>query len=183
MEYITEIPAHIRALPEAEQGPALVKAIHDRKADVSRETGMDLDLDSQAGHFEQLRQMMIFGEAWVDAEANTIRYRPDEHPWDLVRSGGRGWGKAGVLVQWIDEMARAHAAAEDERAALLRDVSARGLNPPKAEHSPVTIVHWACVKPTERFMPAESILLDWIKEMPESVSEDSLLDRYTFRYL
>lgn len=30
---ITEIPAHIRALPEEEQGPALVKAIHDRKAD------------------------------------------------------------------------------------------------------------------------------------------------------
>lgn len=141
---------------------------------------MELDLDSQAGYFEQLRQMMIFGEAWVDAEANTIRYRPDEHPWDVLQPAGRRGGKSWTM-QWMDEMT--HWTATHDRLAIVRDVSARGLNPPKAEHSPVTIVHWACVKPTERFMPAESILLDWIKEMPESVSEDSLLDRYTFRYL
>lgn len=30
-EPILEVPAHIAALPEEEQGPALVKAIHDRK--------------------------------------------------------------------------------------------------------------------------------------------------------
>ena len=37
-EPILEVPAHITALPEEEQGPALVQAIHDRKANVSRET-------------------------------------------------------------------------------------------------------------------------------------------------
>ena len=31
-EPITQIPAHIATLPVEEQGPALVKAIHDRKA-------------------------------------------------------------------------------------------------------------------------------------------------------
>lgn len=35
-EPITEIPDHIAALPEEEQGPALVKAIHDRKAKVTQ---------------------------------------------------------------------------------------------------------------------------------------------------
>lgn len=39
-EPILEVPAHIAALPEEEQGPALVKAIHDRK---------------QLGHWEEMR--------------------------------------------------------------------------------------------------------------------------------
>lgn len=180
MEHITEIPAHIRALPEAEQGPALVKAIHDRKADVSRETGMDLDLDSQAGYFEQLRQMMIFGEAWVDAEANTIRYRPDEHPWAALQPAGRRGGKSWA-VQWMDEMT--HWAATHDRLAIVRDVSARGLNPPKAEHSPVAVVHWGCLKPTDMGQPYTSQLQDWIMQALEPPGQDSLMDRYRFPYL
>ena len=39
MEPILEIPEHIKALPEPEQGPALVKAIHDRKL-MTHETGV-----------------------------------------------------------------------------------------------------------------------------------------------
>lgn len=104
----------------------------------------ELSLDSAEGYFEQLRQIMIFGETWVDAEANTIRYRPDEYPWDLLRLGGRGFGKTTPLTQWIDEMAQARAAEER----VLRDVAARGLTPPEPDDTPLTI-RWACLKPTD----------------------------------
>lgn len=43
-EPITEIPDHIRSLPEEEQGPALVKAIHDRKAVEQRRAEFNAEL-------------------------------------------------------------------------------------------------------------------------------------------
>ena len=83
------------------------------------------------------------------------------------------------MVQWIDEMAEAHAAEES----VLRDVSARGLNPPKAEHSPVIVVHWGCLRPTEMRKTSESVLMDWIMETQETPGQNSLIDRYRFPYL
>lgn len=55
MEPITEIPAHIRALPEAEQGPALVKAIHDRK------TAEQLRVEFNAEMHEALQEQFQLG--------------------------------------------------------------------------------------------------------------------------
>lgn len=107
---------------------------------------MELDLDSSEGYFEQLRQMMIFGEAWVDAEANTIRYRPDEHPWDILQPAGRRGGKTTAVRQWVDEIA--HWAATHDRRAIVRDVAGRGLTPPELDDTPLT-VRWSCTKPAD----------------------------------
>lgn len=51
-EPILEIPAHIAALPEAEQGPALVAAIHDRRfqAGLDRARAEVLDVAREQHH-------------------------------------------------------------------------------------------------------------------------------------
>lgn len=46
-----------------------------------------------------------------------------------------------AFVEWVDELARVY----EEREKMLRDVAARGLTPPKADDTPVTI-RWACPK-------------------------------------
>lgn len=96
-----------------------------------------------------------------------------------MEPAGRRGGKATIVAQWIDE----HIRLFEARETVLRDVSARGLNPPKAEHSPVVVVRWTCLKPTEIRKTSESMLMDWIMEVQETPGPNSLIDRYRFPYL
>lgn len=94
MEEITEIPAHIKALPEAEQGPALVEAIHQRK---------------------QLAQ------AW---EYYSSIPAPTYDPFKATRqilAGARGHGKNRMQAEWLrKEAARAEYDRQREDALYLK---------------------------------------------------------------
>ena len=83
-----------------------------------------------------------------------------------------------VFMEWVDELAEAYIARE----AMLAGVAARGLTPPKADDTPLTI-RWVCAKPTETPNALEKELLSWPRESLAHWGGDSLLDRYRFPFL
>lgn len=84
-----------------------------------------------------------------------------------------------VFVQWVDEAVKAYEA----RQAMLAELAARALATAELEHSPATIAHWSCQKPTEVLKPFEIVVPDWRPRVEAFAMQDSLLDRYRFPFL
>lgn len=75
-----------------------------------------------------------------------------------------------VFLEWVDELARAHA----EREALLAEVADRALLAADAEPSPAVIVRWACDRPTEPPLGGYTA----IAKLADDVPFGELLRRY-----
>lgn len=104
----------------------------------------ELSLDSQEGYFENLRQLIIYGESNANYYLGTIIRRESQSPWDLYFMGGRQAGKT-ALLQRIEKFA---AAARRGRLTAVEELAERALTPPKPSDMPVT-VRWKCPKPTD----------------------------------